>query len=373
MNILLDTLPEDVTWHINPISLALIGMTLYLGFALVPSDQKSRLKASWILFWPPWQDRSGRPPSLPEGAGVATKDGQARAPRSAPQTQAKSGTRDEVTADGRTNGPRVSADDSQTKAKEKGVNEAGAKPKEFEEATLVKSREAKAHHKADLKSGKETARAATTSQQNDARSQLEMREKVMAQKGAESVANQKSGKNKSDGLDAKTSKSVELERSLTKRDMMAQSEQAAKEKDRARRQAGESGTSDSIKEAKDTDLAERANNQSTGEKRKDELLRRAGQQAGPNLDEDHSLSSRGGTTQSERAAMAKERARRKADEAGNSEKIRQAEDDGRNDPNDDRKATNSERATQSERARKVKKAEEGTADDVAVSSSSGQA
>ena len=363
-NILLDALSEDAAWHLDPITLALVGMTLYLGFALIPSDFKRRLKASWKLFWPPWQHRSGQPPSPPVSARVVNEGGQPRVAKSVPQTKEKFGSRDEATAEERANAPKVSAEDSQTKAREKGFENARARPKDSEVATPVKSREANARDGADLKSEKQDANPALP--EKEAPLQLGMREKAMSrtrQKGEESVADQRSREDKSDGVEAKTRKSLGPERSITKRDMTAQSERAAKEKERARRKAGESGISDGLKDAKDGEPAERGGNHTTGQKRKEETLRSSDRQTDANMQVDQSSSSRGVTTQSERAAKEKERARRKAGEAGIPEEVRQVANGSRIAPNDDKKTKepsppNSEKATQSERARKVKTGEE---------------
>lgn len=60
-----DHLKHLVEEHLpSPLTVALIVMVLNLALMLIPVEIKTRLKASWDLFWPPWQDRSTlTPPS----------------------------------------------------------------------------------------------------------------------------------------------------------------------------------------------------------------------------------------------------------------------------------------------------------------------
>nr|XP_031859142.1 uncharacterized protein CI109_005492 [Kwoniella shandongensis]KAA5526214.1 hypothetical protein CI109_005492 [Kwoniella shandongensis] len=46
------------TWGINPITILIILLTLNFVNSFVPPDLKKRLRDSWNVFWPPWQDRS---------------------------------------------------------------------------------------------------------------------------------------------------------------------------------------------------------------------------------------------------------------------------------------------------------------------------
>lgn len=56
----------------SPMTLALIGMVLNLLVMLIPGHLKSRLKTSWDLFWPPWQDRSASVPNTTESERAQT-------------------------------------------------------------------------------------------------------------------------------------------------------------------------------------------------------------------------------------------------------------------------------------------------------------
>jgi len=53
-----ELLPGTDGWHVNPITLALIGMGINIAYSLIPVDLICRLKESWHVFWPPWQNRS---------------------------------------------------------------------------------------------------------------------------------------------------------------------------------------------------------------------------------------------------------------------------------------------------------------------------
>ncbi|ODO06288.1 hypothetical protein L198_01520 [Cryptococcus wingfieldii CBS 7118] len=48
----------DDTWHPDPMAIGIILLALNLIKGLVPDGMMKRLKTSWDLFWPPWQDRS---------------------------------------------------------------------------------------------------------------------------------------------------------------------------------------------------------------------------------------------------------------------------------------------------------------------------
>ncbi|TYJ54654.1 hypothetical protein B9479_004688 [Cryptococcus floricola] len=48
----------DDTWHPDPMTIGIILLALNLVKGLVPDGMMKRLKTSWDLFWPPWQDRS---------------------------------------------------------------------------------------------------------------------------------------------------------------------------------------------------------------------------------------------------------------------------------------------------------------------------
>jgi len=52
---LLDFLPS---WRLNPIVVSLIILMISVAIHLVPSHLFQRVKHSWDIFWPPWQDRS---------------------------------------------------------------------------------------------------------------------------------------------------------------------------------------------------------------------------------------------------------------------------------------------------------------------------
>ena len=52
---LLDFLPS---WRLNPIVVSLIILMISVAIYLVPSHLFQRVKHSWNIFWPPWQDRS---------------------------------------------------------------------------------------------------------------------------------------------------------------------------------------------------------------------------------------------------------------------------------------------------------------------------
>ncbi|KAK8861340.1 hypothetical protein IAR55_002159 [Kwoniella newhampshirensis] len=50
--------PAHSSGYINATAILIILLTLNLLQAFVPADLKKRLKESWDIFWPPWQDRS---------------------------------------------------------------------------------------------------------------------------------------------------------------------------------------------------------------------------------------------------------------------------------------------------------------------------
>ncbi|WVQ94429.1 hypothetical protein IAU59_001508 [Kwoniella sp. CBS 9459] len=64
---------EDLSSGFNPINIVIALLLLNLVGMMVPEEQKRRLKESWDLFWPPWQDRSGSayaPPARTDSSRV---------------------------------------------------------------------------------------------------------------------------------------------------------------------------------------------------------------------------------------------------------------------------------------------------------------
>lgn len=60
-------LPDSLDFDVSTLTLVLLIVNV--GLMLIPSETKRRLKASWDLFWPPWQDRSGNvPDSTPQAS-----------------------------------------------------------------------------------------------------------------------------------------------------------------------------------------------------------------------------------------------------------------------------------------------------------------
>ena len=47
----------------SPPTFALIALLINLAILLIPADLRRRLKSSWKLFWPPWQQRIHPPPT----------------------------------------------------------------------------------------------------------------------------------------------------------------------------------------------------------------------------------------------------------------------------------------------------------------------
>lgn len=71
LDLLLDLLPPAV--RPNPVTLALVLMLINLMWLIAPPDLVRRLKESWDVFWPPWQDRAR--PSRPRSTESSREQG----------------------------------------------------------------------------------------------------------------------------------------------------------------------------------------------------------------------------------------------------------------------------------------------------------
>jgi hypothetical protein len=81
---LLDLLPS---WRPNPIVISLVILLISVLIHLIPRHVFRRVKHSWVIFWPPWQDRTNPPQASRSGpesafrstAGDVPKPKEARA------------------------------------------------------------------------------------------------------------------------------------------------------------------------------------------------------------------------------------------------------------------------------------------------------
>ncbi|ORY29552.1 hypothetical protein BCR39DRAFT_559083 [Naematelia encephala] len=152
--------------QINPATAFLVLMAINVTLMLIPADLKRRLRESWLLFWPPWQDRSSRissAASRPDKAHGAQpghredgQDGQSRAADRV-RTVTRDGTRGKVTRK-----DTYEEETTQLKDKSRGKLESGSTPGKntagASEISRLKERERQKRKPTDEKTDSKTER-----------------------------------------------------------------------------------------------------------------------------------------------------------------------------------------------------------------------
>lgn len=168
-------------------TLALIVMVLNLLVMLVPAEVRGRLKESWDVFWPPWQDRA----SLP--GGTSAKDAEGFSGGSGDLQRAKESRSSDSGGKDEKSGSSDLSEEDRARLKERQRAKMMAEAKQEEEAKLAESKKVERTEKGRPVE-KERERSANERSSRSRRSDEEAREKATADSTEETLSAQEKEK-----------------------------------------------------------------------------------------------------------------------------------------------------------------------------------
>jgi hypothetical protein len=109
------------SWRPDPIILSLVILLISVLIHIIPSHLFRRVKQSWDIFWPPWQDRS-TPPRSSQSGDTGSTSARSTAPAStSKEASASARSADGSKAEARSGNPKSSTMTDEEKAKRKAL------------------------------------------------------------------------------------------------------------------------------------------------------------------------------------------------------------------------------------------------------------